>query len=169
MVLGSAGPSRSAPDYVPASLGNNIFGQFGMYGRIGEVVREQSGLAYYAYSSLSGGLGPGPWTVWAGVDPANVDTTIELIRKEIIRFVTEPVSEEELSDTKANYIGSLPLSLESNGGVASALTNLERHSLGLDYYRKYAGMVSAVTAEDILAAARHYLNPDRLGIGIAGP
>ena len=40
---------------ISAVLGNNILGQFGLMGRIGEVVREQSGLAYYAYSSLSAG------------------------------------------------------------------------------------------------------------------
>ena len=46
IVMGSYGPKRNAPDYMPASLGNNILGQFGLMGRIGDVVREQSGLAY---------------------------------------------------------------------------------------------------------------------------
>jgi zinc protease len=44
-LLGCAGPQRHDPDFVAAALGNNILGQFGMYGRIGEVVREQNGLA----------------------------------------------------------------------------------------------------------------------------
>jgi zinc protease len=169
MILGTAGPARSAPDYLAASLGNNILGQFGLMGRIGDVVREQAGLAYYAYSGLSGGLGPGPWTVGAGVDPANIDQAIELILSEIARFVNEPVTADELSDSQANYIGRLPLSLESNAGVAGALINLERFGLGLDYYRRYAGLVSAVTRQDVLDAARHYLHPDCLGIAVAGP
>ena len=66
VILGTAGPQRRAPDFLAASLGNNILGQFGMMGRIGEVVREQAGLAYYAYSSLSGGFGPGPWMLLPG-------------------------------------------------------------------------------------------------------
>ena len=55
------GPPRLANhhDYMPVSLGNNILGQFGMYGRIGDVIREQSGLAYYAYTRLNSGIGPG--------------------------------------------------------------------------------------------------------------
>ncbi|MEA3439055.1 MAG: pitrilysin family protein, partial [Chloroflexota bacterium] len=65
IVLGAAGPARSAADYVAASLGNSVLGQFGMMGRIGASVRDQAGLAYYAYSSLGGGLGPGPWYVSA--------------------------------------------------------------------------------------------------------
>lgn len=169
IVLGAAGPERRSANFLAANLGNNILGQFGMMGRIGDVVREQAGLAYYAYSSLSGGLGPGPWYFTAGVDPANVEQVTDLIRTEIARFVREPVSAEELADSQANFIGRLPLSLESNGGVASALLNLERYGLGLDYYRRYPQLIRAMTDTEVLETARRYLHPDRLGIAIAGP
>jgi zinc protease len=169
IILGVAGPPRRSPDFVAASLGNSVLGQFGMMGRIGDAVREKAGLAYYASSSLSGGLGPGPWTVSAGVDPANVERAIALIREEIDRFIREPVTANELDDSQANFIGRLPLTLESNSGVAGALLNLERYDLGLDYYRLYADMVREVKVEDVLEAARRYLHPDRLGIAIGGP
>ena len=61
--------------------------------------------------------------------------------EELKRFMQEGVTADELTDTKANFIGRLPLSLESNGGVASALLNIERHNLGLDYYRRYESLV----------------------------
>jgi zinc protease len=169
LVIGAAGPSRSAEDYLAASLGNNILGQFGMMGRIGEVVREKAGLAYYADSNLGGGLGPGPWSVSAGIDPANSERVTELIRAEIRRFTSQPVTADELADSVAHYIGRLPLSLESNSGVASALIALERYELGLDYYQRYPDLVQSVGQEDILAAAQHYLDPDRLAIALAGP
>jgi zinc protease len=167
-VLGTVGPRRLSPDYLAASLGNNILGQFGMYGRIGEAVREKGGLAYYAYSSLAGGTGPGPWYVSAGVDPKNVEKAIDLVRAEIEKFVKEVVSDEELNDSKANYVGRLPLSLESNGGVASALLNLERFQLGLDYYRRYPGLIAGVSRDEVLETARRYLDQDRLAVAIAG-
>lgn len=166
--MGTAGPPRNSPDFLNASLGNNILGQFGMYGRIGESVREKSGLAYHASSSLSGGIGPGPWLFIAGVDPKNVGKVIDLLRQEIARFISELVTIEELADSQANYIGRLPLSLESNGGVASALLNLERYNLGLDYYLRYPDLVRAITPKAILEAARKYLHPDRLAIATAG-
>ena len=169
IVLGVVGPERRSPDFLAASLGNNILGVFGMMGRIGEVVREKAGLAYYAYSNLSGGIGPGPWSVSAGVDPTNVEQAIDLIRDEIARFIAEPVTIEELADSQTNFIGRLPLSLESNGGVASAMLNLERFDLGLDYYRQYPDLVRAVTQEEVLETARRYFLPNRLGIAIAGP
>jgi zinc protease len=169
IIIGVAGPSRFSTDYFAAVLGNSVLGQFGMMGRIGDAVREKAGLAYYAYSSLSGGLGPGPWAVSAGVDPANVDKTIQLIEQEIARFTREPVEVEELSDSQANFIGRLPLTLESNGGVAGALLNLERYNLGLDYYLRYPDLVRSVSVEQVLDTARSYLHPKHLAIGIAGP
>jgi len=169
IVIGAAGLPRFSPDFLPALLGNNILGQFGTMGRIGEVVREKAGLAYYAGSGLSGGPGPGPWEVTAGVNPENVDRAIDLIFQEIRRFTSEPVSAEELEDTQANFIGRLPISLESNGGIASALLNLERFQLGLDYYLRYADLIRSITREQILQVARHYLDPERLAVAVAGP
>ena len=169
IVMGSAGPPRKSPDFFSAALGNSVLGQFGMMGRIGDVVREQAGLAYYAYSNMSGGLGPGPWTVSAGVNPDAADQAIDLIRSEIRRFVTEPVSTEELSDSQSSYIGRLPLALESNAGVAGALLNLERYELGLDYYQRYAEFVQAVTVTEVLETAQKYLDPDKLAVAVAGP
>jgi zinc protease len=169
LIVGTSGPRRKDLEYFAASLGNSVLGQFGLMGRIGDVVREKSGLAYYAYSSLSAGFGPGSWEVCAGVNPRNVNKTLDLILGELKRFVRNRVTADELADSQANFVGRLPLSLESNGGVAGALVNIERYDLGLDYYERYADTVRAVTRADIVETARKYIDPERLAISIAGP
>jgi zinc protease len=169
LVLGAPGPQRTDADYLPAAIGNSVLGKFGLYGRVGDAVRENAGLAYYAYSSLSGGHGPGPWSVVAGVNPVNVEKAIDLIRKEIGRFVTRRVTAAELEENQAHFIGRLPLQLEANEGVAGSLVNIEQFDLGLDYYVEYPGRVAAISREAILAAAQRFLSPDRLAIAVAGP
>ena len=169
IVVGTNGPKRKDAEFLSATLGNNILGQFGMMGRIGESVREKEGLAYYAYSSLNAGIGPGSWEVNAGVNPGNVSKATNLIIDELKRFIQDGVTEDELADSKANFIGRLPLSLESNGGVAGALLNIERHNLAMDYYLRYTDLVNEVTCEDVLSTARKYIDPDRLAIAVAGP
>jgi zinc protease len=169
IVIGSNGPKRLDPEYLPASLGNSVLGQFGMMGRIGDVVREKSGLAYYAYSSLNAGIGPGSWEISAGVNPTNVRKATDLIKTEINRFVTKGVTKEELADSQANFIGRLPLSLESNAGVAGALLNIERFNLGSEYYLRYPEKVREVTSDAVLAAIQKFLDPEKLAIAIAGP
>lgn len=169
IVMGTYGPKRNDPEYMAASLGNNILGQFGLMGRIGDAVRERSGLAYYAYSSLSAGVGPGAWYVSAGVNPSNLEKAIGLVTQELQRFVDDGVTEEELEDSKANFVGRLPLSLESNGGVCGTLLNIERFNLGLNYYRQYSDIVQAVTLDEVRETARKYIDPARLVISTAGP
>ncbi len=169
LIIGTNGPRRKEAEYLAASLGNSVLGQFGMMGRIGAAVREKAGLAYYASSHLNSGIGPSSWSVSAGVNPANVDRARDLIVAELSRFVERGVTREELADSKANFIGRLPLSLESNAGVASALVSIERYELGPDYYLRYAGLVRAVRRDDVLAAARKFIDPDRLAIAVAGP
>jgi zinc protease len=169
LVLGGPGPARSHPLFVAARLANNILGVFGMGGRIGYHVRERGGMAYYAASALDGGLGPGPWRTYAGVNPKNVERAVELILAEIKKFTTRRVTEEELADNKTFFIGRLPLSLETNEGVAGALGTLELHQLGLDYFQRYPGLVQAITRDDILQVAREFLGAENYVLANAGP
>ena len=169
IVMGSLAPERLSPDYQALRIGNNILGEFGMMGRMGQRVREEAGLAYYAYSSLSVSMGPGAWEMIAGVNPRNIDQTIELIQDEVKKFVSDPVSEEELSDSKSYFLGRMPLLLESNSGVAISLLNMEHFDLGMNYFLDYPKQIEAITAEDILHTSQKYLDPERLGIAIAGP
>lgn len=169
IVLGLPGPRRAAPDYLDASLMNTILGVFGMMGRIGNSVREEQGLAYYASSRLEGGLGPGAWTASAGVAPDKVKQAIESIRHEIRRIQDEPVTAEELADSQAYRTGSMPLGLETNGGIVDTITDMELYGLGLDYLHHYSDMINAITAERIQAAARRYLSADQIAIAVSGP
>lgn len=169
LVMGTLGPRRGSPDFMAASLGNSILGQFGMMGRIGDVVREKAGLAYSASTSLSAYIDAGAWQVTAGVSPANLQRAIDLILQELRRFTQEPVTQEELQDSQANYIGQMPLSLESNAGVVNALLKIERFQLGLDYYQRYPDLVERVNTEMILETARSYWHLNRLAIISAGP
>jgi zinc protease len=169
VVIGGVGPSRYNPDYLAAALANSILGRFGLMGRLGDVVRASAGLAYSVGSSLAGGPGPGPWQVMAGVAPVDVERALDLIRREIRRLVQRGVSPGELNDNQANFIGRLPLQMESNEWVAGALVNMERYSLGLDYFQRYPDLVASITREQILATSRRFLEPDLMAIAVAGP
>ncbi|HEX2906240.1 MAG TPA: pitrilysin family protein [Phototrophicaceae bacterium] len=169
IVMGVPGPSRSAPDYRAAVLVNSVLGQFGMMGRIGDEVREKRGLAYYAYSSVEGGYGPGPWSVHAGVNPANVQLAVDSIVTELRRIGSEPVSDDDLADNKSYFTGHLPLQLESNEGVAASILNMETYDLGLDYLLRVSDEINALTRDDLLAAVQRYWNPDAFVLAVAGP
>lgn len=169
ILIGNLGIARSDPDYYAVRVANNILGQFGLMGRLGEVVREEQGLAYYSYSMVDTDIGPGAWLAAAGVNPVNVEMAIDSIQSEFARLAAEPVLPEELADSKANMTGRLPLALETNDGVVSQLLNIEWYGLGLDYLNHYADHINAVSAEDVQRVAATYLRPDTYTLVVAGP
>ena len=160
---------RSDPDYFPLELGNLILGRLGLMGRLGANVRDLQGLAYYVYSGVDAGRTSGMWSARAGVDPKNVEQAISSIREEVEKLRRELVSQQELSDAKSFLTGSVPLALERNDGIADLLLSIEHHELGLDYLDRYPALISAVTAEQILAAAQKHLDETRLAVAVAGP
>jgi zinc protease len=169
VLLGVPGPQRMHPRFLAARLANNILGAFGMGGRIGHQVREKNGLAYYAGSALSGGLGPGAWYAYGGVNPANVQRAVDLMLRELRRFLTRKVTQAELDDNQAQFIGRLPLSLETNEGVASTVGTMELYNLGLDFIQRYPDLIRAITRDDVSEAAREFLSADAYALAVAGP
>jgi zinc protease len=126
-------------------------------------------LAYYASTSLNAWRKGGSWEISAGVNPENLSLAINLIFSEVNKFTTEFVTDEEIEEAKSSYIGSLPLSVESNNGVASAIIRMERFNLGLNYLREFPHLVEKVTKEQILYVAKKYINPDKMITVSAGP
>jgi zinc protease len=169
IVLGNAAIERRHSDWLAASLANAVLGVFGLMGRLGTHVRDQKGLAYYAYSRLTGGLGPGPWFAAAGVNPAQVEAAIEAILLEMGRMRTDPVPDGELDDVKAFVTGSMPLQLETNAGVARALADIALYDLDLDYLQRFPDLIAAIKPVDVLRAAQAHLHPDSAAIAVAGP
>jgi len=168
LIIATLGPSRFAKDYHAAVVANGVLGQFGMMGRIGEIVREREGMAYHVSSRVDGGYGPGAWRIVAGVHPDNVDKTIALCRKELEKLVSEPVTEDELRDFQSYTTGRLPLQLETNEGIANSIHTMEGYGYGLDYLMNYRQMIYAITAEDAQKATQQYIHPDNLVIAVAG-
>ena len=169
MVMGLPAISRKDPDYYALRLGNLIFGELGLSGRLGAVIRDQLGLAYHVSSDLQAAVGPSPWAIRAGINPANVHKAIDAARREIERWRTELVNEKEIEDGKSFLIGSLPIALESSDGIARTMLDIEFYQLGLDYLERYPGLIDGVTRETIRDAVDRWIHPDHLVTVIAGP
>jgi predicted Zn-dependent peptidase len=50
-----------------------------------------------------------------------------------------------------------------------SILNMELYQLGLDHLLQLPGRIRSLTPDDLLAAAQHYLDPEKLVIGVAGP
>jgi zinc protease len=161
--------SRLDPRYYAYWMMNNILGQFGLGGRLADNIRERQGMAYYAFSSFDPTVGEGPLVVRAGVDPSNVPRTIDAIDAEVRALGEDGPTETEVDETRGYLVGSIPRLLETNYSIAAFLQSTEQFGLGLDYDRRLAALIEAVTIDEIRSAAEEVLRPERASIAIAGP
>jgi zinc protease len=161
--------TRRDSDYYAFWLMNNIFGQYSIGGRLGDSIRERQGMAYYASSSLDANVAEGPLVIRAGVSPANVDRAVTSIDEEITKLVADGVTPKELDESRRYLVGSIPRALETNAAIANFIQVAEFFELGLDYDQRLPDLLGAVTLDQVNAAARRALHPDRATLVIAGP
>jgi zinc protease len=161
--------SRLDPRYHSYWILNNVLGQFGLGGRLADNIRERQGMAYYAFSDFNANFGEGPLVVRAGVDPKNVDRTIDAIDAEVRDLGWHGPTAVEMDESRSYLIGSIPRLLETNDSIATFLQECERFDLGLDYDRRLPELLEAVTIDEVRAAAADVLDPDRAAIAVAGP
>lgn len=169
ILLGFRGLPRNHPDFYPALLMSHVLGQFGMGGRIGRRIRDTEGLAYYAFCHFVPGIGPGPFIARMGVNPERAERAIELLREELHRMKREGAGEDEIDNSRRYLTGALALRLETNEGIAHFLANAELYGLGADFHRRYAGILAAVTPDQVRRAAAEHLHPQRAALVLAGP
>jgi zinc protease len=161
--------TRTDPSYYALWLLNVAFGQYAIGGRLGDSIRERQGMAYYVSSSLDANIAPGPLAIRAGVSPANVDRAVASIDEEIVRLLRDGLTPQELDESRQYLIGSIPRSLETNAAIANFLQVGQFFGLGLDYDVRLPGLLQAVTLDEVNAAARQTLSPERATVVIAGP
>ena len=169
LMFGVPSLDRKSSDFYALSFANHILGRMYFMGRFGEKVRDEQGLAYYAYSELHSGYGSGVWAVRAGVNPRNLDKALSSIRAELWRFLADGPTEAEQTDGVSSLLGGLPRQLETNEGAAAVMGEIELYDLGLDYLERYPDILRSLTREQVITTARRWLKPDGLVGAVAGP
>ncbi len=165
--VGHAGLPRKNPDYFPVVVMNAILG--GLFGsRINLNLREARGYTYGASSYFDWRKDVGPFVISTAVATEVTGAALKEIFLEIDKIREERVSAAELSLAKDYLDGVFPIRYETTAAVASALSNLVVQELDTDYFDSYRERIRAVSAEDVLNAARNHLHPDKLQTLVVG-
>ncbi|MBT2162746.1 M16 family metallopeptidase [Zobellia barbeyronii] len=159
---------KKDPDYLSALMANEILGGGGE-GRLFLNLREDKAYTYGSYSSLGNDkYVPARFRATASVRNAVTDSSVVEILKEIERIRTEPVTKEELENTKAKYTGRFVMALEDPSTIADYALEIETENLPKDFYKTYLEKINAITIEDVQQAAQKYIKPDNVRIVVAG-
>lgn len=165
--IGHPGIPRLIPDFHAVSVMSAILG--GLFSsRLNMKIREEKGYAYGAGAGFDLRRGAGPFSARAAV---NTDVTVPAVSDmlgELERMRVEPVSDAELVAARDFLIGVFPLRFETPGPVVGALAGLVIHRLPDDELARYRAAIEAVSAEDVLAAARQHIDLERSAVVLVG-
>jgi len=103
---------------------NNIFGG-GMSSRLFQKIREEMGLVYSIYSYPSAYKNAGLFTIYAGMNPENLELVVDLILEEITDLKKNYISKDELEKSKNKLKGSHIFGLESTSSRMNSIGKSE--------------------------------------------
>ncbi|HXH25525.1 MAG TPA: insulinase family protein, partial [Vicinamibacterales bacterium] len=166
--IGHLVTGRNTPDY-PALLVMNavLGGQF--VSRVNLKLREEKGYTYGARTSFDWRRGATPFSLQASVQTA---VTVEAVRDALAELEAirgpRPPDAHELALAKASLTRGYPRHFETCQQVARAVAQLALYDLPDTYFEEFVPTVNAVTGDEVVAAARRHLDPDRLTTLIVG-
>ncbi|MGB5646640.1 MAG: insulinase family protein, partial [Muriicola sp.] len=160
--------TMNSEDYLAALMANRILGG-GPQARIFQNLRSDKGYTYGASSSIGNDkYAPSRFRAATSVRNAVTDSSVVELIKEIAGIIKEPVTENELKDAKALYVGNFVMALEQPSTIARYALNIETEGLSKDFYKSYLERINAITVEDVQAAAQKYFSTKNARIVVVG-
>jgi hypothetical protein len=149
------------------ALGNQILGG-AADARLFQILREEKGWTYGAYSGVNRARGLGYFSASAEVRTEVADSALVELMRQIRRMSAELVPVEEFERQKQTLIGRFPLTIEAADQVASQVANARLLGLAVDYVQTYRTRIAATTREQVQAAARTGMRADAALIVVVG-
>ncbi len=167
IAVGNRAITRRHPDWLALILANAIFGG-AFHSRLVANIRERKGYTYSARSSLHPLRHHGYFSARAAVRNDVVGATLTEIFYELDRFREMAPEAEELAEAQNYLSGIFSLAIATQSGLLAQLLTVYLNGLPEDYLERYRERVRALTAEDVLRAARAYFDSPNAQVVLAG-
>jgi zinc protease len=165
--VGRLAPTRTSAEFFPLRVGNTILGG-GTNSRMFKDIREKEGFAYDAHSQYDTHRDAGDFQAVTQVRNEVVEPALKAVLAELDQMAASPVPAEELSNIKNFIAGQYLLSLETQDGLASQLSNMKVLGLPNDYLETYTTRVRSVEPDQVLSAAKKYMAPGQAAVVVVG-
>ena len=141
---------------------NNILGGPGMSARLNLALRERRGLVYTVESTMVSYSQTGLWSVYFGCDADDRAECMRLVRAELDRFMSVPLSDEELSIAKQQLKGQIGIACDNRENLA---LDFGKGFLHYGWKKDITALyrdIDAITAEDVQQVACELFPEERL-------
>lgn len=160
------GPAHH-PDTLALHVATTAFG--GTFtSRLMQEVRVKRGLSYGAHARLTAERITGTYLLTAAPDMRDAAQTVELLLTEYARFVEDGLSDAEIDFARTHLLNAFAFAVETP--TLRAVQAVRAGLLGCppDHVATYRDRLKALSCEQIRAAVRRRLTPDRLAVVVVG-
>jgi zinc protease len=161
--LGRMGVSVTHPDFLPLKLVERILSSRLFFKYVYE-----EGMAYRMWTYMQSRLGSAPFTFEMGVSAENFSKAENGILNEVKALLKSSLSDKEVESAKANLLSGFYLSQQTNTDQAKTMAFYELSGLGYLYGEQYPDLVSKVKSEELMQAAKKYLDPEKFTLVAVG-
>jgi zinc protease len=162
--------SDNDPDYPALNFASYLLGGSGMSSRITDRLRQKEGLSYGAGAGLSvQSLDKyGTWTMNAIYAPQNVERLQRAFREEMDRALKEGFTTEEINKFRPGYLQGRSQSRANDNELIGLLIARRFAGRSMAWDDAFEKKVEALTADQVNAALRKYIDPKKIVIVRAG-
>lgn len=162
VMLGTRAYPIAHSKQLPLYLLNNILGGGSLNSRLNIALREARGLVYTIESTYTPLSDTGYWSTYFACEPEQLEQCMAVIRKELQKLVTTPLTQRELRAALRQLRGQMAISAQNaeNNALSMAKSML---------YRGYAPtwqetfeQIAQITSEQLQEVAKDILSPDNL-------
>jgi predicted Zn-dependent peptidase len=166
VMMGGPLPGLRHEDRFALAVANAVLGGSGM--RLFREIRDVRGLSYDPAPAVVQYPDAGLWMAAAGTDPVNIETVIELLKREIRRLAEEPLGDDDLDNAKNYLDGSLVVGLETFSAQVFQMVRDEAYGVRVLSQAHREG-IQRVTTDDVTRVAKTYLQPDAATVVVVQP
>jgi zinc protease len=156
-------------DYLALRLGSSVLGGASFSGRLMKNTREKEGLTYGIYSNLTNDMfNDGDFQITATFSPNLLDKGIASAQRQLHDWYANGVTSEEIDSHKGNLTGSFKLALSTTSGLAQVLLATLNRGKEITWLDEYPEKINALSANEVNAAIKQHLDPEKMLIIKAG-
>lgn len=168
IIIGQLGITRDNPDLYALTVGNEMLGGDGFSALLMKELREKRGLTYGAYSGFTSMRTNGPFMMSYSTRGDQAVESIKVAKQTLQNFLSQPLDQQLLGETREGLLKSYPLSLSSNESILGYLGMIGFYGLPTSYLADYPKKIEAVTPQQIQAAMRKYIHPSNMLTVVVG-
>ena len=156
-IIGTHAPSLHDRERYAMTLFNNFVGGPAISSQLNLHLREELGLVYSVEASYTPYLSDGVWSVYLGTGSDTLQQAVETVHSILDRYVSSPMSAEQLAISKQQIVGQLLLANDQHDSELITMLKSYLYFGRVSSVAEVAERIQAITPEEVTETVSRYL------------